>query len=109
MSRAEPDPQKSLPKSNELLRMLVRILVWDYLLNKKYLIKILTKMRSITSLEGGVLEGSLRSKSELKSGEESGTKFVRFELFVFEKSCLSFKSFIQIKNKTCKTSKTIIF
>ena len=31
MSRAEPDPQKSLPKSNELLRMLVRILVWDYL------------------------------------------------------------------------------
>ena len=31
MSRATPDPfKKSLPKSNELLRMLVRILVLDY-------------------------------------------------------------------------------
>ena len=30
MSRAKPDPQKSLPKSNGLLRMLVRILVLDY-------------------------------------------------------------------------------
>ena len=32
-------------------------------------------MRSNASLKGGVLEGSLRSKSELKSGEESGTIF----------------------------------
>ena len=31
MSRAEPDSPKSLPKSNELLRMLVRILVYYFL------------------------------------------------------------------------------
>ena len=30
-----PIPSKSLPKSNELLRMLVRILVWDYRNNKR--------------------------------------------------------------------------
>ena len=39
----------------------------SYSCSIKSLTKILTKMRSITSLEGGVLEGSLRSKSELKS------------------------------------------
>ena len=39
-------------------------------------------MRSKASLEGGVLEGSLRSKSELKSVEESGTRFGRFERLV---------------------------
>ena len=50
MSRATPDPQELLPKSNELLRIFVRIFVLDYLLNKQSLTKILTKMRSNTSL-----------------------------------------------------------
>ena len=72
-----PIPKKSLPKSNELLRIFVRIFVWDYLPNKKSLTKILTKLRS--NFRANERRGSLLTFPNAAESQEHLTPCLREE------------------------------